>query len=231
MDIYLDTANVADIKKWLKMGMVDGITTNPSIMLRDGFCDLAAAAREIAGIIAPRPVSVEVTTDDLAGMVTQGKEIANWAPNIVVKIPQLTQDGAPCYGVMRELEEGGVKVNATLAMSLGHVILSAKAGASYISIFVGRINDEGGDGAAIIEDAADFLDYWEYKSKIISASIRSVPDFLQSAAAGAHIITTPPQFLQTMTDHKLARDGVKRFMVDAKAALEKMETAKAVKTC
>ena len=226
MDIYLDTANVGDIRKWLQMGLVDGITTNPSIMLRDGFCDLARGAREIAALIAPRPVSVEVTTDDLAGMVVQAKEIAAWAPNIVVKIPQLTQDAVPCYGVIRELEQSGVRVNATLAMSLGQVILSAKAGASYISIFVGRIGDEGGDAPGIVRDSVEFLDYWDYPGKIIAASVRSVPDFLDSARAGAHIITTPPQFLQTMTDHKLARDGVRRFMLDAKAALEQAEKAK-----
>ncbi len=114
-------------------------------------------------------------------------------------------------------------------MSLGHVILSAKAGASYISIFVGRVNDEGGDAEDIVTKSAQFIDYWGYESKIIAASIRSVPDFLQSAMAGAHIITTPPQFLQTITDHKLARDGVRRFMQDAQVALKEIEKAKAGK--
>jgi transaldolase len=226
MDIYLDTANTREISRWLRTGLVDGITTNPSIMLRDGFYDFARGAREIAALIAPRPVSVEVTTDDPAEMVAQAKEIAAWAPNIVVKIPQLTREALPCYGVMWELEQSGVTVNATLAMSLGQVILSAKAGASYISIFVGRIGDEGGDAPGIVRDAVQFLDRWKYRSKIIAASVRSVPDLLDAARAGADIVTTPPQFLQSITDHKLARDGVRRFMEDAKAALEQAEKAK-----
>lgn len=227
MDIYLDTASVSDISKWLKMGLVDGITTNPTIMLRDGFYDLAAGAKEIAALIAPRPVSVEVTTDELDGMVSQAQEIAKWAPNIVVKIPQLTREGVPCYGVMKKLEDSGIRVNATLAMSFGQVILSAKAGASYISIFVGRIGDEGGDAARIVADSVEWLEHWHYKSKVISASIRSVPDFLQAASAGTHIITTPPQFLQSMTDHKCSREGVRRFIADAQAALDKMEKTRA----
>lgn len=208
------------------MGLVDGITTNPTIMLRDGYSDLKAAAVELASLIAPRPISVEVTTDDLDGMVRQGRDIARWAPNIVIKIPQLTQDAVPCYGVISQLENDGIKVNATLAMSFGHVMLSAKAGATYISIFVGRVGDEGGDAAVILRDSVAWLKAWGYKSKIISASIRSVPDFNLSANAGSHIITTPPQFLQTITDHKCAREGVRKFMIDAKAAITKMEQAR-----
>jgi transaldolase len=208
------------------MGLVDGITTNPSIMLKEGFCDLKAGAVELARLVAPRPISVEVTTDDLEGMVKQGREISRWAANIVIKIPQLTQDGTPCYGVISQLEKDGIKVNATLAMSFGHVMLSAKSGASYVSVFVGRVGDEGGDAAMILKDSASWLKAWGYKSKIIAASIRSVPDFNLSAAAGSHVITTPPQFLQTITDNKCAREGVRRFMADAKAAVAKMEQAK-----
>jgi len=226
MDIYLDTTNVTDIKKWLAMGLMDGITTNPSIMLRDGFFDLEAGAREIASIIKPRPVSVEVTSDVPEEMLQQARSIIKWAPNIVIKIPQLTRDGTPCYAVMRKLEEEGIPVNATLAMNFGQVMLSAKAGASYISIFVGRIGDEGGDATKVVRDSVDWLKLWGYKGKIIAASIRSVPDFLASASAGAHIITTPPNFLQVMTDNKCSREGVRRFIADAEAALAKIQKSK-----
>jgi len=226
MDIYLDTASVADIKKWLAMGLVDGITTNPSIMLRDGFFDLESGAKEIAGLIKPRPVSVEVTSDVTDEMLRQARVISKWATNIVIKIPQLTRDGTPCYAVMRKLEEEGIPVNATLAMNFGQVMLSAKAGASYISIFVGRIGDEGGDAVKIVKDSVDWLKLWGYRSRIIAASIRSVPDFLASASAGAHIITTPPNFLQVMTDNKCSREGVRRFIADAEAAMAKMGRGK-----
>jgi transaldolase len=223
MDIYLDTANASDIRKWLAMGLVDGITTNPSIMLRDGFYDLEAGAKELANLIKPRPISVEVTSDVPDEMLRQARLISKWAPNIVIKIPQLTRDGTPCYAVMRKLEEEGIPVNATLVMNFGQTMLSAKAGASYISIFVGRIGDEGGDATAVTRDSVNWLRLWGYKSKVIAASIRSVPDFNLSATAGAHIITTPPNFLQVMTDNKCTREGVRRFIADAESALAKMK--------
>jgi len=160
-------------------------------------------------------------------MITQARKLASWASNIVVKIPQINQDGIPCYGVIKQLEDEGIKVNATVAMSLGQVILSAKAGATYISIFAGRIGDEGGDAPQIIRNSVEWLERWKYKSKIIVGSIRTVVDILQSAIAGAHIITVPPQYLTKMADHKYTRDVVRQFTVDAKKALETIEKAKA----
>jgi len=145
MEIFIDSASVTEIQKWLNMGVVDGVTTNPSIMYKDGVYDSEAGAKEIAALINPRPLSVEVTTNDLGEMLTQAQSFASWAPNIVIKIPQITQDGAPCYGVINQLESEGIRVNATVAMSLGQVILAAKSGATYISIFAGRVADEGGN--------------------------------------------------------------------------------------
>ena len=226
MQIFVDSASITDIKKWLEMGVIDGVTTNPSIMFKEGVYDAEAGAKEIATLINPRSVSVEVTTNDLDDMLTQAQEFASWAPNITVKIPQITQDGIPCYGVIRQLESEGIKVNATIALSLGQVILAAKAGATYISIFAGRIADEGGDAPEVIRNSVDWLEHWEYKSQIIVGSIRSVGDFLDAAMAGAHIITTPPQFLTTMVDHKYTRDTVRQFVTDAVKALEMMEKAK-----
>jgi transaldolase len=166
---------------------------------------------------------VEVTTNDLNEMVTQAQEFARWAPNIVVKIPQINQNGVPCYGAIRQLESEGIKVNATIAMSLGQVILAAKAGATYISIFAGRVADEGGDAPQLIKDAVDWLERWKYKSEIIVGSIRGAIDIQQAAVAGAHIITIPPQFLNRMADHKYTRATVEQFITDAKKALEMME--------
>lgn len=227
MEIFIDSASTTEMEKWLRMGVLDGVTTNPSIMLRDGIYDMEVGAKKIAALLSPRPVSVEVTTNDLGEMVTQARELASWAANIVIKIPQETQDGIPCYGVIKQLENEGIKVNATLAMSFGQVILAAKAGATYISIFAGRISDEGGDAPQVIRDSVEFLERWKYKSKIIVGSIRSVSDALQSAIAGAHIITVPPQYLTRMADHKNSRDGVRQFIVDAQKAMEMMKKAKA----
>ena len=172
-------------------------------------------------------MSVEVTTNDLDEMIAQARKFASWAPNIVVKIPQINQDGIPCYGVIRQLESEGIRVNATIALSLGQVILAAKAGATYISIFAGMMADEGGDAPQLIRTAVDWLGHWKYKSKIIVGSIRGVINIQQAAIAGAHIITIPPQFLTKMVDHKYTRARVRQFVDDAKKALEMMDRAKA----
>lgn len=226
MQIFIDSANVSEIKKWLAYGILDGVTTNPSIMFKDGVYDAKAGAKEIAAIVNPRPVSVEVTTNDLDEMVSQAQKFARWAPNIVVKIPQITQDGTPCYGVIKQLEGEGIKVNATIALSLGQVVMAAKVGATYISIFAGRVGDEGGNPAEVIKNSTDWLEHWKYGSKIIVGSIRSVADILTAVTAGAHIITIPPQFLTRMADHKYTRDTVRQFVTDAKKALEMMEKAR-----
>lgn len=227
MQIFIDSANIGEIKKWLAMGVIDGVTTNPSIMFKDGVYDTQTGAQKIAALVDPRPVSVEVTTNDLLDMLVQAREFASWAPNIVIKIPQITQDGVPCYGVMKKLESEGIKVNATVALSLGQVILAAKAGATYISIFTGRISDEGGNSPEVIGNSAEWLRHWEFTSKIIVGSIRSVGDILSAAIAGAHVITIPPEFLGKMADHKYTRDTVRQFVTDAQKTMGMMEKARA----
>jgi transaldolase len=226
MEIFIDSASITEIGKWLKMGIVDGVTTNPSIMLKDGVYNIEAGAKDIAALVNPRPVSVEVTTNDLDEMITQARKFASWAPNIAVKIPQETQDGVPCYGVIKQLESEGIKVNATIAMSLGQVMLAAKAGATYISIFAGRISDEGGNSPEVINNAVNWLERWNYKSKIIVGSIREAINIQDAALAGAHIITIPPEFLTRLADHKYSRATVKQFVDDAQKALEKMKKAR-----
>jgi transaldolase len=226
MKIFIDSANTVEIEKWLNMGVVDGVTTNPSIMLKDCVYDIEAGAKEIASLIDPLPLSVEVTSNDLDEMLSQARVFALWAPNIVVKIPQVNQDGVPCYGVINRLEKEGIKVNATVALSLGQAILAAKAGATYISIFAGRVSDEGGDANLVISDTATWLNYWDYPSEIIVGSIRSVGDILGAAKAGAHIITIPPQFLGKMADHKYSRETVRQFIADARNAMAMIEKEK-----
>jgi transaldolase len=225
MQIFIDSADKGAIGEWLDMGLVDGATTNPSIMLKDGVYDMEKGARELAELISPRPLSVEVTTNCPGEMVRQARRFASWGSNMVIKVPQTTPDGVPCYGVIRELEAEGIRVNATATMSTGQVMLAAKAGASYISIFWGRVADEGGNAAEVVRNSVEWLERWHYPSRVIVGSIRSLGDVLGAAQAGAHIITIPPQFLRKMADHKYTRETVRQFTADAQKALELMTAA------
>ena len=224
MEIFIDSASIPEIQKWLGMGIVDGVTTNPTVMLKDGMYDVARGTREIADLIGGRPLSVEVTTNDLPEMLSQAREFAAWAPNIVVKIPQITPGGVPCYGVMKQLESEGIRVNATAVMSFGQVIASAKTGATYISVFAGRVADEGGDASEVIRTSAEWLGRWAYRSRLVVGSIRSVGDVLSAALAGAHVVTIPPQFLGKMVDHQYTRETVRQFVGDAEKALAMMKS-------
>lgn len=169
---------------------------------------------------------MEVTTNDPDEMITQAREFASWAPNIVIKIPIINQDGVPCLRVIKTLTSEGIKVNVTAMMSLGQVILAAKAGGTYASIFAGRVADEGHNAPGLIKMAVDWLERWGYKTKVIVGSIRGVIDIQNAAAAGAHIITIPPQFLNKMIDHKYTRATVEQFINDAQRALIEMNKVK-----
>lgn len=228
MEIFLDTADVDEIGRWLDCGVLDGVTTNPSIMLKDGGYDLRRRALEIAQLVAPRPVSVEVTTNDQEEMVRQAHAYAEWAANIVVKIPVINELGRPSLGVVRRLEREGIRVNVTACLSYGQAVLAAKAGASYVSIFAGRVADEGGDAPGLIHAVRDWLDLWGSPTKIIAGSIRSAIDIQSAAQACAHVITVPPAFLDKFIDHKYSRDTVRGFNEDAARALLKMEELRAV---
>jgi transaldolase len=225
MQIFIDSANISEIAEWFKMGVIDGVTTNPSIMLKDGVYEVETGVRQIAALIDPLPVCIEVTTDNPDDMLAQARLFASWAPNIVVKIPHITYEGKPCYGVISELERSGIRINATAAMSLGQVILAAKARATYISLFVGRVSDEGGNAPEVIRLAVEWLERWKYKSRVVVGSIRSVGDVLNAVTAGTHIVTIPPQFLYKMADHKYSRETVKQFLDDADKALRMMQQA------
>ena len=220
MQIFIDSANIREIEKWVRFGIADGVTTNPSIMLKDGMTNMEKGAKEIAAILGEKPVSVEVTSDNPEEMLSQAREFASWAKNIVVKIPIINQYGDPCLEVIHTLEEEGIRINATAALSFGQMALSAKAGATYSSIFSGRVADEGGDPWELVAMSVDWLESWDYKTRIIVGSIRSVIDIQNAAVAGAHIITIPPQFLSKWVDHKYSRETVKQFMDDAKKAFK-----------
>ena len=223
MEIFLDTANILEIRKWLEEGLVDGVTTNPSIMLNDGMYDHERGARQIAELVFPRPVSVEVTASDHDGMLSQARTFTKWAQNIIVKIPIISELGVPSLGVINVLEKEGIRINATACLSYGQATMAAKVGATYVSIFAGRVSDEGNDAPKLIKATADWIGRWDYKARIIVGSIRRCADIQEASEAGAHVITTPPQFLYRFIDHKYSRDTVLGFNRDAQKALEKMQ--------
>ncbi len=219
MQIFIDSANYNEIERWLAEGVIDGVTTNPSIMLKDGMYDIEEGARRLCALLGTRPVSVEVTTNDLPEMLQQGRAFARWAPNVVVKIPVVNEDGESCLGVIHRLSSEGIPVNTTAILSFNQAILAAKAGATYVSIFAGRVADEGNEPGTVIRAVRRWLDEWGYAAKVLVGSIRAVMDVQNAAMAGAHIITIPPQFLPKMADHKYSRDTVRQFNRDGEQAL------------
>ena len=222
MKIFMDSADLREIDKWMRQGIVDGVTTNPSIMFKDGVYDIEEGARRISALLGERPLSVEVTTNDPEEMILQGRTLATWGPNIAVKIPIVNEQGESCLGVISALTGEGIRVNTTAILSFNQAMLATKAGATYVSIFAGRVADEGNDPAIVIRNVRHWLDDWEFPAEIIVGSIRAVMDIQNAALAGAHIVTIPPQFLPKMVDHKYTRDTVRQFNRDAEKALEQI---------
>jgi transaldolase len=227
MRVFVDSADQKQIAYWLEEGVVDGVTTNPSIMFKDGATDLEDCARRLASMLGEKPLSVEVTSNDRKVMVEQARTFATWARNIVVKIPIVNEHGESCLGVMHRLSQEGIGVNATAILSFNQAMLAAKAGATYVSIFAGRVADEGNDPAVTIRNTRRWLDDWQISSHIIVGSIRTVMDIQNAALAGAHIITIPPQFLPKMVDHRYTRETVRQFVEDAEKTLDQIKKGKA----
>ena len=219
MQIFVDSANLKEIEHWLRQGVVDGVTTNPTIMLKDGVYDIEDRARHLCELLSDRPVSVEVTTNDPKEMLEQARTFAGWARNIIVKIPVITEDGESCLETVNTLVREDIAVNCTALLSFNQAVLAAKAGATYVSLFAGRIADEGGDPSLVIRNVRDWLDTWQMPARIIVGSIRSTLDVQNAALAGAHIVTVPPQFLAKMIDHRYTRETVRQFNQDAEKAM------------
>lgn len=223
MKVFVDSADHRVVAGWLEQGVVDGVTTNPSIMFKEGVTDLEVAVRRLAALLEERPLSVEVTTNDRDMMFEQALELATWARNIVVKIPVINEYGESCLGVIHRLSEKGIATNATAILSFNQALLASKAGATYVSIFAGRVADEGNDPGLIIRNVRRWLDDWALPARIIVGSIRTVMDIQGAALAGAHVITIPPQFLSKMVDHRYTRETVRQFVEDAEKTLAAMK--------
>lgn len=208
MKFFLDTANIEEIKRINDLGLVDGVTTNPSLIAKEGK-DFETVIKEIASVV-DGPVSAEVIALDYDGMVKEAREVAKWADNVVVKIP-MTEDGLKAVNT---LSQEGIKTNVTLIFSVAQGLLAAKAGATYISPFIGRIDDMGNDGMELIEDLRTVLDIYGLEAEIIAASIRHIGHFNASAVAGAHIGTIPGTLFPKLWSHPLTDKGIEGFLAD-----------------
>ena len=209
MRLFLDTANIEHIRHGIELGVISGVTTNPSLVSKEGKVNYQELVKKICSIV-PGPVSTEVLSQDASGMVAEAREIAKWADNIVVKIPA-SLEGVKATSV---LAKENIKVNFTLCFSLNQALLGAAAGATFISPFVGRLDDIGEDGMKVVVDIVEYLDYYQLSTQVIAASIRHPQHCLMAAKAGAHIATVPYKVLIQMIQHPLTDIGVKRFTDD-----------------
>ena len=208
MKFFIDTANIKDIRSANELGVISGVTTNPSLVAKEGVSfheRLKEIAKEISGSI-----SAEVIAEDSLGMINEGKELAAIAPNITVKIP-MTLEGLKAVKVLTELN---IETNVTLIFNANQALLAARAGATYVSPFIGRLDDIGQDGMGLIHAIAEIFDIHQIKTEIIAASIRHPMHVTDAALNGAHIATIPYDVLADLVNHPLTDQGIERFLTD-----------------
>jgi len=214
MKIFLDTADINEIRQAARWGVLDGVTTNPSLYAKVGgsYDDIL---REVCGITSG-PVSAEVVADDVDGMLTEGRHFAKIAPNIVVKVA-MSENGLEAIS---RLADEGIKTNCTLIFTANQGLLAAKAGASLLSPFVGRLDDINQDGMIVIRELVDIVTIYDLDTEVLAASIRNPLHMTQAALAGAHVATLPFKILQQMVHHPLTDKGIAQFKKDWASAQE-----------
>ncbi|NDV01861.1 fructose-6-phosphate aldolase [Pseudoroseicyclus tamaricis] len=208
MKFFVDTADIDAIRELVAFGMIDGVTTNPSLIAKSGR-DIREVTKEICDLV-PGPVSAETVALDAEGMITEGRELAKIAPNIAVKVP-LTWEGLKACKV---LTDEGRMVNVTLCFSANQALLAAKAGATFISPFIGRLDDLNLDGMELIADIRQVYDNYDFDTQILAASIRSANHMSEAAKIGADVATAPPAVIKAMVNHPLTDKGVEQFLKD-----------------
>ena len=208
MKFFIDTADIQAISELNEMGMVDGVTTNPSLIMKSGR-DIIEVTKEICSLVTG-PVSAEVVATDAISMIKEGEKLAKIAPNIAVKVP-LTWDG---LRTCKELTSQGYMVNVTLCFSANQALLAAKAGATFISPFIGRLDDINIDGMDLISEIRTIYDNFNFNTQILGASIRTVNHITQCALIGADVIIAPPNVLKQLAEHPLTSKGLDLFMKD-----------------
>ena len=208
MKFFLDTANLDEIRKAIDMGLIDGVTTNPTLVAREGK-EFLPLVQEICRIV-PGPVSLETVSTDAEGMLKEARDLATIGDNVVVKIPMTTEG----LKAVRSCSEEGIRTNVTLVFSALQALLAAKAGASFISPFVGRIDDTGATGMQVIGDIMEIKENYGFKSEIIVASVRHPVHVLESALLGADIATIPFKVVEQLSKHPLTDIGIELFLAD-----------------
>ena len=211
MKFFIDTANLDEIRECNELGLIDGVTTNPSLVAKEGNVDFKEHLAKICAMVKG-DISAEVTATDVEGMLREGREYAKVAPNVVVKCP-LTMDGLKAT---RTLREEGTKVNVTLRFSAAQALLAAKAGASYSSPFIGRLDDIATDGMQVIRDIVQIYDNYGFATEVLAASIRHPMHIVDCALAGADVATIPFKVIQQLVKHPLTDKGLDAFLSDWK---------------
>jgi len=224
MKFFIDTANLAQIKEAHALGILDGVTTNPSLMAKEGIKGEDAVMKHYATIcdVVDGDVSAEVISVNYDEIVEEGKRLADIHPNIVVKVPMI-KDGVKA---LKYFSDNGIRTNCTLVFSAGQAILAAKAGANYVSPFIGRIDDSNWDGMVLIEQLSNIFAIQGYKTEILAASIRSPLHIVKAAEAGADVCTCPLESILGLLKHPLTDIGLAKFMEDAKKMRSELMTAK-----
>ena len=213
MKFFIDTANLDQIRQANELGILDGVTTNPSLMAKEGIKGETAVLKHYVDIcnIVTGDVSAEVLSTDYDGMVAEGKRLAALHPQIVVKVP-CTKDG---IRAIKHFSDTGIKTNCTLVFSPGQALLAAKAGATYVSPFVGRLDDVASDGVALVAQIVEIYDYYGYATQVLAASIRSTQHIIQCMEAGADVATCPLGSILGLLNHPLTDKGLEIFIKDA----------------
>ena len=212
MKFFIDTANIKDIKEAQSLGILNGVTTNPSLMAKEGIkgqVNIYQHYKEICKIV-DGDVSAEVISTNFEGMIREGEELANIDSQIVVKVPMI-EDGIKA---IRYFHNKGIKTNCTLVFSLGQALLAAQAGASYVSPFIGRIDDNGEDGIEIVKNIVEMYQIQNYNTKVLAASIRNKKHIEECAQIGTHVITAPLFAIKDLIFHELTNKGLKKFLED-----------------
>jgi len=211
MRIFLDTANIDQIREVARLGVLSGVTTNPTLVAKEQGVEYRERVIEICEVVKG-PVSAECIARDVPGLIAEARELAGWHPDVVVKIPI---DAAGLEATAR-LSQESIKVNMTLVFSTNQALLAALAGATYISPFVGRLDDAGHDGMEVVRESVEILDRYRLPAQVIAASLRHPRHVIAAAKAGAHIATLPYQVLTAMLKHPLTDVGIERFLADAR---------------
>jgi transaldolase len=211
MQLFLDTANIDEIRQGHNMGVLAGVTTNPSLMAREGGLTYRDRVVEICELVQG-PVSAECTSRDVPGLLEEARTIASWHPHVIVKIP-IDQNGLEAAST---LAREGIKINMTLVFSANQALLAALAGCTYVSPFVGRLDDAGQEGMEVVRQSVEIFDRYHLPAQVLAASIRLPTHVTQAALAGAHIATMPWPVMQAMVKHPLTDIGIERFLADAR---------------